>query len=85
MTTCRIIYKKIEDPKDGENLRDEINDQCDGVGNGGKIVGAFSTSHSMVSALPAISLNSAAGLRERISVAAAVVASVYQRKTWQQG
>jgi hypothetical protein len=49
-----------------------INDQID-VGNGGKIVGAFSTSHSMVSALPAMSLNSAAGLRERISVAAVVV------------
>jgi len=65
---------KIEDPKDGGKLlRDEINDQCDDVGNGGKIVGAFSTSHSMVSALPAMSLNSAAGLRERISVAVAVV------------
>jgi hypothetical protein len=44
-------------------------DQCD-VDKGGKIFGAFSTSHSMVSALPAISANSAPGLRGRISVAA---------------
>ncbi len=41
------------------------------VESGGNIVGAFSTSHSMVSALPAMSLNSAPGLRERIRVAAA--------------
>jgi hypothetical protein len=49
-------------------------DQSDDVGSGGKIFSAFSTSHSMVSALPAMSLNSDAELRERISVAAAVVA-----------
>ena len=68
----KIIRSKVQ--KTGSTLRDEVNDQCDDIGNGGKIVGAFSTSHSIVSALPAMSLNSAAGLRERISVAAAVVA-----------
>ena len=34
-----------------------------------KTKGAFSTSHSMVSALPAMSLNSAPGFDERINVA----------------
>ena len=58
---------KIEYPK---STRDDFaDDQCD-VDSGGKIVGAFSTSHSMVSALPAMSANSAPGTRERISVAA---------------
>jgi hypothetical protein len=42
------------------------------VESGGNIVGAFSTSHSTVSAFPAMSLNSAFGLRERINVAAVV-------------
>lgn len=38
-------------------------------GSCSKTRGAFSTSHSMQSALPAMSLNSAPGSRERISVA----------------
>jgi hypothetical protein len=78
METKAVKYENMRDKiirsKDRQTLRNVIDDQCDDVGNGGKIVGAFSTSHPMVSALPAMSLNSAAGLRERISVAAAVVA-----------
>jgi hypothetical protein len=65
------IIRRTKVQKRAQRVRDEINDQCNDVDIGGKIVGAFSTSHSMVSALPAMSLNSAAGLRERISVAAA--------------
>jgi len=42
-------------------------------------VGAFSTSHSMVSALPAMSANSAPGTRERISVAAVLGVCVSDR------
>jgi hypothetical protein len=64
------VIKKITFKK--EKVGTERSDQCNDVDIGGKIVGAFSTSHSMVSALPAMSLNSAPGLRERINVAALV-------------
>jgi hypothetical protein len=60
--TTRRYYMKFENRWVG-------NGQCD-MEIGGKIVGAFSTSHSMVRALPAMSLNSAPGFRERIKVAA---------------
>jgi hypothetical protein len=49
------------------------------VESGGNIVGAFSTSHSMVSAFPAMSLNSALGFRERINVAAVAGLNGIQR------